>query len=452
MQVSPREKGLVVRAAVSALGLGAWFFLTYGFGNWWTSQRAHVGTLFWDWEKAIPFVPAFIVPYMSIDLFFVGAFFLCRTREELRILNRRLFADITLSVALFLLFPLQLGVIRPVPTGCMAPVFTFLHAGDLPYNLAPSLHISLRSLLWITYGRHLRGRWRQVAKAWFILVGLSTLLTWQHHLFDVASGFVMAWMILFVIPDPNTPWERVHRRGIRTTRHSVLAQRYGVGAVSCAACMLIPEMGPAFAWPGLGLAIVSLAYFTANPRLLQKSSGTLSPAVEWILLPVQLVRVHWQRRWMRLTPAWHPVTANVWFGRMPLRRDVASLLHRGFVACVDLTAESNFPTALRERLSYLNIPILDLTLPAAADVHRALSFIQEHETQGKVLIHCQLGLGRSALVAAAWLLQRGEASTADAAMEHLARRRPGVIFTPEAHALLAEMNPQADTPAPVGNQ
>jgi len=41
-------------------------------------QRANVPTLFFEWESAIPFVPLMIAPYMSIDLFFVGAPFLCR--------------------------------------------------------------------------------------------------------------------------------------------------------------------------------------------------------------------------------------------------------------------------------------------------------------------------------------------------------------------------------------
>ena len=46
----------------------------------------------WDWERHIPFVREFIVPYWSLDLFFCGAFFLCRSRAELNLLTKRLVA------------------------------------------------------------------------------------------------------------------------------------------------------------------------------------------------------------------------------------------------------------------------------------------------------------------------------------------------------------------------
>jgi protein-tyrosine phosphatase len=442
-----RERGLPGRAAAAALGLGAWFFLAYGFCNWWSSRLPHVGTFLWDWERHIPFIPEFIVPYMSIDLFFVGGFFLCGSRHELRIMTRRIFADITASAALFLLFPLQLGVVRPTPVGWTAPVFAFLHAGDLPYNLAPSLHISLRSLLWITYGRHLRGTWRQAAKIWFMLIGVSTLLTWQHHVFDVATGFLMAWIIMAAIPDPEAQPGVKMLAEKRSRQHLVLARRYGGGTLACVALAFVPKAGCLFLWPAAALGITSLAYATAQPRFYQKSSGTLSPAVEWLLLPVQMIRLVWQRRWMRRETAWVQADRSVRFGRRPTSREAVQLINDGCVASVDLTAESNASLLLREHTAYLNAPVLDLTLPTAGQLREILAFIERHCSRGLVMIHCELGLGRSAIVAAAWLLHCGRASHPAEAMRHISTLRPQAVFGQEAAALLSQI--KTPQPSPV---
>ena len=97
------------------------------------------------------------------------------------------------SAVFYLLIPLKFGWARPESSGWTAPLFHELYANDLPFNLAPSLHISLRSLIWVAFAAHLRGWLRTVVKVWFIIVGISTLLIWQHHLIDVVEGFLMGW-------------------------------------------------------------------------------------------------------------------------------------------------------------------------------------------------------------------------------------------------------------------
>src|SRR6185295_12032503 len=123
------------------------FVVVYGGCNWITTQRHDVGTWYYSWERFIPFVPWMIVPYMSIDLFFVAAPFLCRTREELRALARRIAFAILVAGLFFLLMPLKLGVARPEVAGWTGALFKFLHGFDQPYNLFPSLHIALRTIL-----------------------------------------------------------------------------------------------------------------------------------------------------------------------------------------------------------------------------------------------------------------------------------------------------------------
>ena len=56
-----------------------------------------------------------------------------------------------------------------------------------------------------------------------------------------------------------------------------------------------------------------------------------------------------------------------------------------------------------------------------------------------VLVHCALGYSRSALVAAAWLLQRGEAQSVAQAVAQVKSRRPHSVLPASSVALLAAL-------------
>jgi membrane-associated phospholipid phosphatase len=136
-------------------------------------------------------MPVMIIPYMSINLFFVGGPFLCKSRNELRILVQRITFAILIAGACFLLIPLRFAGVRPQPDGWMGAIYGFLYFFDQPYNLFPSLHIAFRTILADLYATHTTGVVRLASHAWFILIGFSTVLTYQHHIVDVAGGFVI---------------------------------------------------------------------------------------------------------------------------------------------------------------------------------------------------------------------------------------------------------------------
>ena len=98
----PARRGLTLRAVKTSVLLSVLFLVVYGTANWMTSVRADVPTWYATWELAIPFVPLLIVPYMSIDLFFVAAPFLCASRCEIAVLVRRLvFANVVAVIRSF---------------------------------------------------------------------------------------------------------------------------------------------------------------------------------------------------------------------------------------------------------------------------------------------------------------------------------------------------------------
>jgi membrane-associated phospholipid phosphatase len=191
-----RSKALAVSAGLSIL-----FLIVYGGCNWITSHRANVGTFYFDWERAIPFVPFFILPYMSIDLSFVSAPFLCRSERELSILAKRIAAAIIVAGMCFLIWPLRFAFSRPHTGGALGALFDWFRDMDAPYNLLPSLHAALMLILADVYFRNTRGLLRIVITAWFILIALSPVFTYQHHLIDIFGGFVLAALCFLIFRD-----------------------------------------------------------------------------------------------------------------------------------------------------------------------------------------------------------------------------------------------------------
>ena len=189
------------RAFAHAVGLSILFGVVYGGASYFTSLRTDVGTWRYDWEKYIPFVPIFIIPYMSIDALFFAAPFLCSDRRELSLLSRRIALGVIVAGLCFLIYPLQLAEERPAMEGWLGIVWSWFIGLDRPFNLLPSLHITLRTLLAPTYARHTRGALQIILSVWFSLIGFSTLLMHQHHVVDVIGGFILATACFYLVND-----------------------------------------------------------------------------------------------------------------------------------------------------------------------------------------------------------------------------------------------------------
>jgi membrane-associated phospholipid phosphatase len=193
-----RSKALVVSAGLSIL-----FLIVYGSCNWISSRRANVGTFYFEWEREIPFVSFLILPYMSIDLFFIVAPFLCRTDRELSVLAKRIAVAIIVAGICFLLLPLRFAFPRPHTDGWLGALFDWFRGMDAPYNLLPSLHAALMLILLDVYFRHTRGFVQVAIMMWFVLIALSPLLTYQHHVIDIVGGFVLAALCFGLFREPD---------------------------------------------------------------------------------------------------------------------------------------------------------------------------------------------------------------------------------------------------------
>lgn len=201
-------------ASAMVLLLGGLFFSVYLSCNHLTSLRTGVGSFYFAWERHLPVVPWMILPYWSMDLFFVIAIFACRNRAQLWRHSQRVCLAIVLSAAGFLLFPLRFAFPRPQVEGGWGVAYQLLFGLDGPYNQAPSLHISLLMLVSLilipalarqAWPRPLVQLGQMALVLWFVLIGLSTLFTYQHHCIDLIAGAAVGWACFWAVPEPRRP-------------------------------------------------------------------------------------------------------------------------------------------------------------------------------------------------------------------------------------------------------
>jgi protein-tyrosine phosphatase len=374
-----------------------------------------------------------MIPYMSIDLLFFAAAFLCRDEREMRIFARRVVFAILVAAAFFMLLPLKLAwPERPrvdgwfgdyVESSCTVPFLM-----EYPHNLFPSLHITLCMILVDLYARHTRGLVRLVVYVWFSLIGLSAVLTYQHHLVDVLGGVGLAVLAFYLFRESSPEFARA--RNLR------IALYYGLGAGAALVLTWAAwAWGGVLLWPAFGLGLLSAAYCGLGPGVYCKSGGRLPLSTRILLGPIlvgQYLSLLYYRRQCR---AWDEITPGLLMGRTLNQAEAVELVRQGVTAVLDLTAEFSEVGAFRA-VTYRNVPILDLTAPTLAQIDEAVWFMSKWIGIGKVYVHCKIGYSRSAAVVGAYLLECGKAQTAEEAIAQMRQRRPSIVVRPEVKEAL----------------
>lgn len=420
-----RSKALVVSAGLSIL-----FLIVYGGCNWITAHRTDVGVFYFEWESRIPFEPFFILPYMSIDLFFVVAPFLSRTDRELSVLAKRIGAAIIVAGICFLLFPLRFAFPRPHVGGWVGAIFDWFRGMDAPYNLLPSLHAAFTLILVDVYFRHTRGFIRIAIMTWFVLIALSPVLTYQHHLIDIAGGVVLAGYCFYFLREPWHAPPVVPNRRIGSYYATGAAVLMLMGAISW-------PWGVLLLWPAIALGIVAIAYFRAGPIVFHKTEGKLPWSTRFVLGPClvgQYLSLLYYRSQCR---AWDKVTPQIWIGGKLGRRSAKKALRSGVASVLDLSAEFSEAKPFR-KINYRNIPVLDLTAPTQKQLVEMSKFIGNHSRNGVVYVHCKIGYSRSAAAVTAHLIMSGKVKTAEEGFAMIRGVRPSVVIRPEVRSALSE--------------
>ncbi len=371
----------------------------------------------------MPFWPWTIVPYWSSDLLYGMSLLACSTRRELDVHAARLFAAQMISILCFLVFPLRCVFSRPEVSGLFARFFDVLNGFDRPFNQAPSLHVSLAVVLWICYRNHLHGPWRTLMGAWLVLVGASTMTTWQHQFIDLPTGVLAGMLAAALVPSANG-------RG-RRGRRLQLATFYLSGSVLCiAAAFKIAGLAWILIWPAIDLFVVAFAYAADRPEVFAKHKERLRPLMFAIMAPYQAAAWANSRCWTQRDAPALEIADGVWLGRAPAWFDRDA---KEFRSVVDLSAELRIDA---RGADCGQVPMLDLLAPSPEQLRQAVAAIENFERQRPTLVCCALGFSRSASSIAAWLVATGRASCAGEATGMIRRRQPRIVISGESEALI----------------
>jgi hypothetical protein len=191
--VSPRATR--AQSLVLLLGCAAVFVAGYQL----TLRRAlRLGDLpssAWVWDAWVPFWPASIVAYCSIDLAYPIAFFMARELAQLHRLAARLMLVQLTCFACFWFWPMRMSRVPQPAAPTWEAWFTALSAFDGASNLVPSLHVAILGVLWSHLRASMSARWSRLGcDGWALCVLLSALTTWQHHVIDVLLGAALSWV------------------------------------------------------------------------------------------------------------------------------------------------------------------------------------------------------------------------------------------------------------------
>ncbi|MGI2190168.1 diacylglycerol kinase family protein [Shewanella baltica] len=165
-----------------------------------------------------------------------------------------------------------------------------------------------------------------------------------------------------------------------------------------------------WAWASLSLFLVGSAYWFNLASIFRKrQDGTIPWYIRWGFIPFLLgcrLYNHWARK-RDSVPSMQKIDEQLYLGCRLFSADLEKIKANKITAILDVTAEFDGLdwSQFEDHIEYLNIPILDHSVPTSAQLNQAVNWLHRQVRANKqVLIHCAMGRGRSVLVLAAYLI------------------------------------------------
>ncbi len=141
-------------------------------------------------DNAIPFVPAFIIIYLSTYLFAFVPLLLVRNRAYFKKVALAYAIVMAVAYAIFLIFPTVIARPHIVGGDIFSRMLALFYTIDLPYrNNFPSLHVAIATLAALASFGYAKKYWWTLA--WAAAIAVSTLFVKQHELADVIAGIAL---------------------------------------------------------------------------------------------------------------------------------------------------------------------------------------------------------------------------------------------------------------------
>ncbi|MEN4758967.1 phosphatase PAP2/dual specificity phosphatase family protein [Chryseobacterium sp. C39-AII1] len=399
------EKRLKISQKINSLILCSFvFMMVYNYSAWHISKLENVPSFVFNLEKYIPFIPWTIIPYMTSGLFFCLVFFFCKTKEEIAILTKRMLFVTVIAGICFLLFPLKFSLNKPeINSSVLGIPFQFLKIFDSPFNQAPSLHIAYAFIFWSVF-RNLK-RERIFLMIWLILLGISTLTTYQHHLIDVLAGGILTHISFIIFP---------YRKNDFQYRNFQVANYYFLFSwifltITLLFNQFVAKFDSTFLWITLwiklwitfSIALIGYQYQKNNIHFLKDKNGNISILKKIFYAPYLLIYwIFW--RFLRKNKKPIEIISNIYISSKPNKQDLIDFNVNKNTFVYDLSAEIEETQQLKEETNYRSAPFLDIGSFDIDETRKLLTEITNNyhnlPKDGKILIHCTMGFTRSSVI------------------------------------------------------
>ena len=174
-------------------------------------------------------------------------------------------------------------------------------------------------------------------------------------------------------------------------------------------------------WFSFSCIALSAGYARLGPRIFGKQPDGRIPVWSKIIhFPYMLYsEMVWQiTRVLSRETATDKVLDDLIIGRRLRTREMPF----GVTNWVDLTSEVEDPREIRESTNYINLPILDASIPTQEALRSTIDLL----THGVTYVHCAQGYGRTGLFALTLLADRGRIRSFDDGMALIKSARPGI--------------------------
>lgn len=149
-------------------------------------------------DDLIPFVSAFIYPYLSWFPFMFGflIYFLIKDKESFVNLCFCMFTGMSISLLVYVIFPNGLDIrVIDTGTGITDRFVQMIQSVDNSNNVCPSIHVSSTLAIMLVILKSQALKEKRGIKSLSLLLGiliiLSTMFLKQHSIIDVATGAIL---------------------------------------------------------------------------------------------------------------------------------------------------------------------------------------------------------------------------------------------------------------------
>lgn len=195
------QKKLIAYAPLAWLLVIPVLNVFYGILN---HSSPHTSLLQTPLDTMIPFIPAFVIPYLIWYPFtFIVHFLLCKFNRSMYY-RTLIITCMGLIVCYITFYFFQTRIERPEigPNGIINTFVNLVYSTDAPYNCFPSIHVlTSYILLKAAYQAKLSRKITAIISVTSWLIILSTLFIKQHMVADVLGGIVLSEILFLLIPN-----------------------------------------------------------------------------------------------------------------------------------------------------------------------------------------------------------------------------------------------------------